>query len=341
MRGWPRGLSVTALGFVVLAMAVGCTGGGAGGDADAAPGDGMSPKARTYLTSALDTMEKHSLVTKDVDWPKLRQDAFTEARKAQTPSETYRAIRQAVRDLNDGHSTFYDPEQADESLNAPAEDLILPEGRRLAGGIAHLTLPAEPSDRVAAPYVRSARATVAALDGQGVCGWIIDVRSNNGGDMWGPLAAVGSVLGDGTVGNAVYADGKKSPWTLTKGTPRQYLDTWGAAKPLTRPAPPVALLTSRRTASAGEAVTIAFRGRPDTRTFGEATTGVPTANVSYEQSDGALVILTVARETDRTGRTYDGPIEPDVETPEARGYNEPLSEAAAWLRKQKACRGVS
>ncbi|MGN5636428.1 S41 family peptidase [Streptomyces sp. AC154] len=325
-----------AIASVVLAAVAGCTAADADADADAGTEDTMAPKARAYLASALDVMEKHALVTEDVDWPKLRQAALTEARQAQTPSDTYRAIRQALRDLNDEHSAFYDPEAASESLNAPADDLLLPEGRRLAGGIGHLTLPPEPSDRVAAPYVRSARSTVAEFDGQGVCGWIIDLRSNHGGDMWGPLAAVGPLLGDGTVGSAVYADGKKSPWTLKNGTPSQYLDSWGPAKPLARPAPPVAVLTSRRTASAAEALTIAFRGRPDTRTFGEATKGVPTANAPYRLSDGALVILTVAREADRTGHLYHGPLEPDVKVPE----NEAPAAAAEWLGKQRACRSA-
>lgn len=332
MRGRFRVLSSVGLASVVLAAVAGCT----ASDTDARTEDTMAPKARAYLSSALDAMEKHALVTEDVDWPKLRQDAFAEARQARTPSDTYRAIRQGLRDLNDGHSTFYDPEAASESLNTPADDLILPEGHRLAGSIGQLIIPPEPSDQVAGPYVRSARSTVAQLDGQGVCGWIIDVRSNNGGDMWGPLAAVGPVLGDGTVGSAVYADGKKTPWTLRNGTPRQYLDSWGPAKPLARPAPPVAVLTSRRTASAAEALTIAFRGRPDTRTFGEATRGLPTANVPYELSDGALVVLTVAREADRTGRLYHGPLEPDVKVPE----NQAPSAAADWLRKQRACRGA-
>ncbi|MGV9658891.1 S41 family peptidase [Streptomyces koyangensis] len=68
--------------------------------------------------------------------------------------------------------------------------------------------------------------------------------------------------------------------------------------------PPVAVLTGPRTASAGEAVAIAFRERPDTRTFGDPTSGVPTANAPYPLSDGALVVLTTAREpTARAGST--------------------------------------
>ncbi|WP_405940581.1 S41 family peptidase (plasmid) [Streptomyces sp. NBC_00726] len=319
--------------FICAALTVaGCT-----ADGDVETVNGMTPGASAYLTSALDVMEKHSLVTADVDWPKVRRNAVARAQKAQTPAETYGAIRQALRDLDDRHSTFFDPQEASQALNSPADDLMLPEGRHLAGAIGYLTLPPVPSDRVAAPYVRAARSTVSALDEQGTCGWVIDMRSNSGGDMWGPLAAVGRILGDGTVGAAVYADGEKAPWAIENGTPRQYIDEWGSAPSLARPMPPVAVLTSRRTASAAEAVTIAFRGRSNTRTFGQPTAGVPTANAPYQLSDGALVILTVAREADRNGNLYNGPIAPDVNVPITQGRDQVLTTATDWLRTQDGC----
>ncbi|MET9878257.1 S41 family peptidase [Actinacidiphila glaucinigra] len=311
---------------------------GCAADGEAEPQAMMAPKASAYLDSALDVMEKHSLVRQDVDWPKVRSDALARARGARTPADTYGAIRQALRDLDDRHSTLLDPQEAFEALNTPADDLILPEGRRLPGNIGYLTLPPVPSDSVAAPYVRSARSTVGSLDDRNTCGWVVDLRSNSGGDMWGPLAAVGAILGDDTVGAFVSADGEKTPWIIEQGTPRAYADDWGTAEPLTRPAPPVAILTSRRTASAAEAVTIAFRGRPDTRTFGDPTAGVPTANEAYRLSDGAQVVLTVAREADRNGRLYNGPITPDVEVPEAQGRGQALKAATEWLGEQEACR---
>lgn len=331
-RGRIFDLTKAALISAALAVA-GCT---IEGDVETA--SGMTPKASAYLTAALDVMEEHSLVTADVDWPEVRRDAVTRAQKARTPAETYGAIRQALRDLDDRHSTFFDPQEASQALNMPADDLILPEGRHLAGAIGYLMLPPVPSDRVAAPYVRSARSTVSTLDEQGTCGWVIDMRSNSGGDMWGPLAAVGPILGDGTVGEAVYADGEKTPWTIENGTPRQYTDEWSPAPSLARPMPPVAVLTSPRTASAAEAVTIAFQGRPNTRTFGQPTAGVPTANAPYQLSDGALIILTVAREADRNGHLYNGPIAPGVNVPIAHGHDQVLTTATDWLRTQDGCR---
>ncbi|MGW0858798.1 S41 family peptidase [Streptomyces sp. NPDC002690] len=298
----------------------------------------MAPEARAYLVSALDLMEKHALVTADVDWRKVRQDAFTHAKDARTPADTYAPIRQALRDMDDRHSTFFDPQEAEAALNTPEEDLMLPEGRRLSGGVGYLMLPPVPSDTVAAPYVRAGRSVVGRIDGQGACGWVVDLRGESGGDMWGPLAAVGPVLGDGEAGAFVHTDGKREPWAVEDGTPSEYLDTWGRAAPLARPLPPVALLTSRRTASAGEAVVLSFLGRPGTRTFGEPTAGRPTANTPYELSDGALLILTVAREADRTGRVQEGPLAPDVVVPETRGADKALKAATAWLSTQQPCR---
>jgi hypothetical protein len=55
------------------------------------------------------------------------------------------------------------------------------------------------------------------------------------------------------------------------------------------PAPAVAVLTGPHTASSGEAVAIAFRGRPQTRSFGATTAGATTSPSSYRLADGATI----------------------------------------------------
>lgn len=298
----------------------------------------MSSGARGYLTAALDVMEGNSLFAADIDWPTVRRGAFARAGGARVPADTYGAVREALRALGDRHSQFMTPQEAEQALSPAPDGSALPEARMLAGSIGYLSLPAVSSDRAAAAYVSQARQAVAEVDGQGARGWIVDLRSNTGGDMWGPLAAVGPILGDGEVGAFVEADGKRTPWTIGNGTPRQYLATWGPATPLAHAAAPaVAVLTSSRTASAAEAVTIAFRGRPDTRSFGQATRGIPTGNDSHALTDGALILLTQAREADRTGRIHDGPLPPDEAVPDdsrdlGSGQDRTLEAAAHWLR---------
>ncbi|GAA3815984.1 S41 family peptidase [Streptomyces phyllanthi] len=106
---------------------------------------------------------------------------------------------------------------------------------------------------------------------------------------------------------------------------------------------PVAVLTSGATASAGEAVVVAFHGRPDTRFFGESTRGVPTGNQPHRLSDGAVLNLTEAKDADRTGRTYDARIPPDEEVFTERrtvgtSRDRVLEAAKSWLAEQPACR---
>jgi len=50
---------------------------------------------------------------------------------------------------------------------------------------------------------------------------------------------------------------------------------------------------------------------PNVRTFGEATTGLTSANEEYPMGDGAILNLTAAVESDRTGHVYEGAIPPD------------------------------
>jgi hypothetical protein len=163
------------------------------------------------------------------------------------------------------------------------------------------------------PYAAIAGQLVAEVDQQGACGWVVDLRGNTGGDLWAMLAGAGPILGEGEVGAFVYVDGRREVWGSRAG--QALLDgrvmAQGLAYHLARPQPPVAVLTDSSTASSGEAMAIAFRGRPKTRSFGEPTAGLPTKNDLKVMSDGAWLLLTVARTADRTGQIYDGRIVPD------------------------------
>ena|SRR5437016_1571429 len=109
-------------------------------------------------------------------------------------------------------------------------------------------------------------------------------------------------------------DGVKYAWGYYDGQAQLAGSTIiGVESPyhLKYPLPPVTVLTGPVTASSGEAITVDFRGRPHTRSFGSPTNGVPTANGVFTLSDGALLVLTVAVDADRSGQTYDSAIAPD------------------------------
>ncbi|MGW1894183.1 S41 family peptidase [Streptomyces sp. NPDC002004] len=291
-------------------------------------------------------MEEHSLARHQVDWADLRSKAFSQARGARKPADTYGAIYSALRTLGDGHSTFWEPEQAKANLGPSAVSFDGLQGRSMKNDIGYVSLPGvNGSQKTYDKYVRQGRDAVAKADRTGACGWVVDLRSETGGGIWPVLAVVGPILGDGKAGMFVDADGKKSVWSIKNGAPYEDGKSagWSDSRPVARSRPPVAVLTSKKTASAGEAVVVAFHGRPDTRFFGEQTRGVPTGNDAYRLSDGAMLILTEVREADRTGRTYDAAIPPDEEIvkdprPVARNRDAVLDSAQSWLLKQAACR---
>jgi carboxyl-terminal processing protease len=181
------------------------------------------------------------------------------------------------------------------------------------------------------------------------CGWIVDLRRNRGGYIHAMLAGLGPLTEGGTagasIGGKLNVDGKTESWRYVSGTSftndRKEVSAQTSFQ-LPNPGAPVAVLTSKLTASAGEAVAIVFRGRPATRSFGEATTGIPTYNVRVRMADGAFLDIMQAVDIDRTGQAYDGPVPPDETVPidwkKVGTADDPvLGAAIRWLSAQGSC----
>ena len=312
------------------------------------PTPGMSAEARAYLDRALDLMEQHSINRAKVDWTRLRRAADALATSALTPADTYPAIEDALGSLGDDHSMFLPPDQVaalqSGALNATNPD---PSGRLLDNGIAYLLLPAfAGSAELAEGYAATVQRLIGELDAGQPCGWVVDLRRNSGGAMWPMLAGIGPLLGEGQAGAFVAPGGQQAPWFYAGGragygdSVQTELDSALVYPPLD-PLPPVAVLTGRTTFSSGEAIVIAFRGRPDTRSFGLETGGLTTANEEFPLSDGAWMLLTVSRFADRTGKVYGGPVVPDEVVNPPETWPDPVVEAAtAWLLSRPACSGL-
>ena len=302
----------------------------------------LSPEALTYLDEALDIMQEHSLNREQINWERLRGRARSRAMGASTPEDTYIAIQFALKDLGDQHSFFMTPEQFAEleegTMNLSSPD---PSGRLLDSGLGYIMLPgfAGLGDD-ANKYATEIQEIIREIDQDSPCGWIVDLRQNIGGSMWPMLAGIGPILGECRVGAFVSPDGEQVSWTYTQGQAWEgnslQAAVTGTAYEMGNPSPPVAVLIGPRTSSSGEAIAVAFRGRPNTHSFGQATMGLSTANESFELSDGARIFLTVSVFADRTGQQYGSVIAPD----EVVGQEEEeltLKTAVDWLLEQPAC----
>ena len=68
-------------------------------------------EATAYLDRALDILQQHFVSRDEVDWRSLRERAYSAARDAKDPSETYQAIRLALEIMGERHSRFMTPEE--------------------------------------------------------------------------------------------------------------------------------------------------------------------------------------------------------------------------------------
>lgn len=297
----------------------------------------LSPAAEKYLDDALDLMQRHSINRDKIDWPQLRQQVKSRAFQVSSIPETYSLIQVALRGLDDHHSGFT-PASAQAArtrrqaaeLNEPA-----PAPPVLPAGVGYLRIPhfSSGNDSLARQYVAQLHAQIRRQDGPALRGWVVDLRGNTGGNMWPMLIGAGPVLGEGVAGYFDNLHGRATEWGYRAG--QAYI---GEQPPMQlapelrcqRPGLPVAVLTDERTASSGEAVAVAFRGRPRTRSFGMNTYGVSTSNQSFRLADGARLSLTTSVMADRSCRPYRQGVSPD----ELVDDSEVLAQAVRWIQQQ-------
>ena len=301
----------------------------------------MGSEAENYLAGALDIMERNALHRESIDWGAVRAEAFRRAAAASSPAETYDAIRWALSQLKDGHSFLDPPDRGHTAIVTGQYDreATVPNGHLRVDRIAYLRVPGfRGSPRFAARYADALQECIAQLDESGPVGWMVDLTDNGGGNMWPMLAGLGPLLGEGPLGSFRFPAQPPAIWSYRAG--RALLDdvplanTTNACYSLRDPAGPVALLSSRRTASSGEAVLIAFVGRAGARRFGTPTRGLTTANDDFALPDGATLYLTVATFADRLGRVYGQAIEPDCLCDESGDQIQ--ASAARWIQRQRA-----
>jgi C-terminal processing protease CtpA/Prc len=282
-------------------------------------------------------METNSINRGKINWSDFRSQVLARAQGAQSIADAYPAISLALGLLDDHHS-FYTAASGSfvgnpSSLRCAAANVPNPMVPADIGYVRIASFAGADSGAVRA-FADGVQDQIRGADRENLVGWIVDLRGNTGGNMWPMLAGVGPVLGTGVAGYFFPPNGASSTWAYTNGVAALNGFTQASvssAYVLIRPSPRVAVLTDSLVASSGEAMAIAFRARPNTRSFGASTCGLSTANGSYRLSDGAMLLLTTALMADRTGMSYGFSIAPDESLP---GDAAVVDRAIAWLRAQ-------
>lgn len=276
---------------------------------------GTSPVVAAYLDEIIMVMEANSINRMMINWRSFRDQVMDAAAGAQSVEDAHPGIQKALQLLGDNHS-FYISAQNDYLYAGVISCPILTyDPPDVPESIAYVKVGTFGGSSTEAQLFSTAiQQAIEAEDQKNPIGWIVDLRGNRGGNMWPMLAGIGPVLGNGIVGHFVDPLGVAGPWSYHNGEARfgtSPLHTVPAPYSLQVAAPRVAVLTDGSIASSGEAIVIAFKGRPDTRSFGSETCGLSTANSVFYMSDGAQLNLAVSVMADRTRYTYGGPVFPD------------------------------
>ncbi len=315
------------------------------------PGVQQPNLALAYLTAVLDTIQSQSIRKYEIDWPAFRTDILSRVRGTyKTPPDVYPLIRTAVLNIGDHHSQFIAPPTAAGSSLVPLPHD--PYATAVSDKISYVTVPAvSGTGAVADAYAAQLHAAVERVDGDKTCGWIVDLRENVGGNMWPMLLGIAPLFGESdTLGYFVTPDSIRTSWFYRNGSVgimssrgrSTIARLTGSPHTMKRPDLPVAVLQNGLTASSGEAILVAFLGRPNVRTFGLPSTGVPTANVGFPFSDGAILNLTTSADVDRSRHVYRESIPPQelVDQPASvppTTTDMTVVAAQEWLMRQPAC----
>ena len=164
-------------------------------------------------------MAEHALHRATLDFDAIRVRAHRSAADAVTTADTWPAVRAALAALGDRHSALLTPGAAPPPSHHDASSTVAapqPSGRLLDGRYGYLNVPGYLGRDPAADtsYADALQTLIHRLNAAGVCGWIVDLRDNPGGNMWPMLAGLPPLLGDGEVGAFVDANGESSRWVF-------------------------------------------------------------------------------------------------------------------------------
>jgi hypothetical protein len=288
-----------------------------------------------YLLAALQLLQEHWINRYSFDWPGL-----TERCKAflLQCGDAHEAVRYALAQLGDSHSHLV--VSADGAGNPPASIgptgyLLESKGRKI--GV--LNIPGFlGSDKQAFAFaIREALVELRMADPYA---WVVNLWDDWGGDMWPMIAGLGPLLGSRYIGATDFGQ-ERHTWFYDNGAVGICLDSGVEHEFLRIPnlivtdeqlsdcrSAPVAVLIGNDTASSGEAVAIAFRGRERTRFFGKRTYGLSTSNREFILSDGARLYVAVAVMADRNGILYESGLNPDEEVEDCQ---QALGAAIRWF----------
>lgn len=289
-----------------------------------------------YVSCAFDSIRVHSMHRETFDLDSLEAEVMERISDSSSQWQVILELESAIKAI-DRHSYILTADRFRNLKGGTAPEVLenpYPfHGEMISGKYGMISLSGFMGvDSVSScNYVDSLQRVILHLYRQQPRGWIINLKDNTGGWGYAMLAGVGPILGKGVKAYLVSGEGVEEEYYYMKDE-SDYLSISDSAYTLPEQLP-VAVLIGEGTASAGELLTLAFRGNPKTILIGEPTYGVSTSLRGFFMSDSTQICVTHAVMTDRIRRGDGGVIRPDVAEPDPVQVYE---RAYQWIEDNQA-----
>ncbi len=275
--------------------------------------------ARQYFAIAFDSIEKYSLHRHSLNIDSIESYYAQELNDTMPIKYAHHYLEFAINSI-DQHSDLIRPAEFREKIQSPAE-LFAFRGRFISDTYAYIEIRAcnALDSGSAKAYADSLLSLTNLLYNLNPSGWIIDLRSNTGGNLYPMVAGLSPLLGEGILGYHLYPTGEKEPWYAFMNVNNadepslQLLDSLYQIPTRER----LVILIGAGTGSAGEGLLLSFRGDDRVKVIGEPTYGMATGNRMVFLQDSTALNITDSYMTDRNGNYSTGKLEPDVLTGDA------------------------
>lgn len=314
------------------------------------------------IDSVLQKAKETSMYSSIINWDSLTKQVKVKAENAKTIQELKPAFETLLNGLRDHHGKvinskdysyiawftdyknkrYIDNRLFDNETWKIVNDTALKfEYKLLNGRIGYLKIVGIGPNVDIQKEAEKIRAAVIKLSKNKVNNWIIDLRYNGGGNMYPMVTGLGTLIGDGIVGKLVSSSKDTLfSWRILNGNFIYDVPDVVTLKnnPKFKSLPKVAVLTSRWTVSSGEILATCFKGRPNTKFFGEATGGYTTNNNWEIINEQVILNISTGIYCDRNGNIYDKNIPVDVEIPfevvKETEKDNCINEAIKWLKQK-------
>lgn len=277
--------------------------------------DQSDPKNAKRFATIFNQLKSEFFKSEDVSWDEVEQ-WVTPALKAPLSVDPIPFMMALVANKlpSDGHTYVYRNQVAEEEPSVlpiiASEEKVRCSVYNKNTGV--LVVPAPPvATKQIAAYTEAAHH---CLKAPGVSHWLVDLRSNLGGNAAVQIAALAPLLGTGVSMQYINSRGELIPVRIDHtGVFNQRTIQYRFPKSFRsiRPSVRVTALIGPNCASACEALAIAILSRENSKLIGQPTRGLATANETVELNTEFSMTLTAGYMANRNGKIIYPRVVPD------------------------------